>query len=185
MSNIENAKNTLKVHGKEVEQLQVNKSVRTLGAWMAPSLEWKGQFEVMRNKLLESMRKLINKEIKMWQVHVYYHIYMIKSVFFGYGVVKLNEKQFRELEKIYEGPMLKKINLSEKFPRTLMYVDKRACGLGLMRPKTTMDILKLKLHIGNGRLESNVNDVVKVNEEKAAVFCGQSELCQNMPSTET
>ena len=114
MQEIENTANKLTVHGKDVEQLKVEHSVRTLGVWMSPYLMWNDQFEVMRKKMYESARKLMNAEIKTWQVHIYFHIYVIKSVFFGCGVVNLSDEQHKELEKIHEVSILRELNLSEK-----------------------------------------------------------------------
>ena len=76
-----NVCNDLTVHSSKVHQLMPNECVKTLRVMMSPSLTWDPQFEMMRNKMHESVRKLMNTELKTWLVHVYFHIYMIKSVF--------------------------------------------------------------------------------------------------------
>ena len=76
-----NVFNDLTVHGSKVRQLIPNESVRTLGIMMIPSLTWNQKFEMMRKKMHESVQKLMNTNLKTWLVHIYFHMYMIKSVF--------------------------------------------------------------------------------------------------------
>ena len=76
-------------------------------------------------------------------------------VFFGCGVIELNKKQEDELRRIYEQPMLIKLGLSRKYPRTALYSRKSALGIGLMKPNTIIAILKLKSYIGNKRRLGN------------------------------
>ena len=57
---------------------------------------------------------------------------MIKSVFFGCGVIELNPREEKELKRIYKEPMLVKLGLSKKFPRIVLYTRKSALGVGLM-----------------------------------------------------
>ena len=166
--------NVLTVHETKVKQLKVNECARTLGVTMGPSIQWKSQFEVMRRKLNESVRKLMNSELKTWQVHIYFNIYLVKSVFFGCGIVELNERELHEMERICEKPILRKLHLSEKFPRRMMCVDKKSLGLGLMRPKTIMSMLKLKQCFGNMRLLNNASDMIKTNSENEQILSGRS-----------
>ena len=63
----------------------------------------------MREKTVESVRKLMNTEIKNWQVHTYFNVYVVKSVFFGCGIISLTDEECEELQRIYEMPMLKKL----------------------------------------------------------------------------
>ena len=44
-----------------------------------------------------------------------------------------------------------KIGLSKKFPRAALCSLKSALGAGLMEPSATIDMLKLKLFVGNMR----------------------------------
>lgn len=84
---IECKQNRLSAHEKQVKQMKIDECVHTLGVIMGPSLKWTNQFLKMKEKTVESVRKLMNTELKAWQVHVYFNMYVIKSVFFGCGVV--------------------------------------------------------------------------------------------------
>ena len=37
-------------------------------------------------------------DINSYHASVYFNVYMIKSVFFGYGVIELNPKEVKELK---------------------------------------------------------------------------------------
>ena len=52
-------------------------------------------------------------------------------MYFGNGILELNELQDRELRHIYKGPLLKKLGLGEKFLRLLLYIRKTAGRVGL------------------------------------------------------
>ena len=80
------------VHREKISSVEPSISTRTLGVYINPLLCWKGQFEVMRKKLYILIIKLMNTDINLYQAVVYYNIYMIKSVYFGYGIVELNNK---------------------------------------------------------------------------------------------
>ena len=74
----------------------------------------------------------MNTELTLCQVHVYFSIYVLKSVFFRCGVVRLSELGKDEMKRIYEEPTLKKLGLSVKLPREVMYMRKTELGLGLI-----------------------------------------------------
>ena len=52
---------------------------------------------------------------------MYFNIYFITSVYFSAGIIELNDKQEKELQRIYEALILRKLGLSEKFPKELLY----------------------------------------------------------------
>ena len=83
-------------------------------------------------------------DINLYQASVYFNVYIIKSVFFGCGVIELNPKEVKELKQIYEEQMLIKLGLSKKFPRTALYTKKSALGVGIIKSETIIAILKLK-----------------------------------------
>ena len=89
---------------------------------------------------------------------------MIKSVYFGCGIVQLHTKEENELKRIYEAILLSKLRFRKKFPRTALYSRKCALGIGLMTPSTIIDILKLKMHVGNKQKKRNVVDAVSAQE---------------------
>ena len=53
-------------------------------------------------KTSESVRKLMNAEIKPWQVYTYFNVYMVKIIFFGCGIMSLTEDEHNELQRIHE-----------------------------------------------------------------------------------
>ena len=67
-------------------------------------------------KIQWSITKIMNIDINSYQTLIYFNIYMIKSVFFGYGVIELYSREEKELRRIYEEPMLMKLGLGRKFP---------------------------------------------------------------------
>ena len=98
---------------------------------------------------------------------------MIKSVCFGCSIVDFNHRQEKELKHIYEEPLLVKLGLSRKFPRSVLCSRKSALGVGIMTPSTIIDTLKAKLHLGNVRAEGNAAKVVLVQEEHLALELGR------------
>ena len=98
------------------------------------------------------------------------------SVYFGAGIITLNNKQCQELKRLYEEPMLVKLKLSRKLPRDILYARRSALGVGLILPETAIAIATLKLYIGNVRMKSNVVDMIELNEQYSYVECGTNML---------
>ena len=169
---IKQVETELFVHGERIECVDPTKSTRTLGVHINPSLSWDDQFEVMRKKLYISITKMMNTDVNAYQAAVYYNVYMIKSVFFGCGIIELNEQQERELRRIYKEPLLLKLGLSRKFPRDVLYSRKSALGVGIMKPSTIIDILKAKLYLGNARRKGVTYEAIKLQEEYLKVEAG-------------
>ena len=107
----------LKINGEQVKALDWNQSIRILGIFIAPSMKWMKQYKVMKDKMQYTIAKLQNTVIVLPLTYIFFNQYLIKSIYFGYRVVYLNKVQEKELMKIYEEPILKKIGLSAKFPR--------------------------------------------------------------------
>jgi len=128
----------------------------------------------MIEKMKEAIYKLRNIEIAVPVASLYYNAYLIKKVNFGSGVLSLTEKQEQELKRIYEPILLRKMKLSEKFPRNVLYSRKTALGVGLLAPRTIVDILSLKLYIGHQRMKSKVSEIIQINEDNARVSYGYS-----------
>ena len=93
------------------------------------------------------MKKLMNTIIILYQACMYFNMYMLKSIFFGGGIMQISEKQCDELEKTHEVLILVKLQLSKTFPRKLMYARKSFLGLGLLPPETILAIQIIKLYI--------------------------------------
>ena len=51
------------VHGKEIEQISMQRSTRTLGVYATPTLSWKTNFENIRGKVVDAIGKLSNTEL--------------------------------------------------------------------------------------------------------------------------
>ena len=115
----------------------------------------------------------MNMDLNSYQAAMYFNVYMIKSVYFGCGIVELNKQQENELGRIYEEPMLLKLGLSRKFPRTALYSRKSALGVGLILPSTLIAVLKLKLYVGNIRKLGNAADSIKVQKGYQEVEAGR------------
>ena len=54
-----------------------------------------------------------------------------------------------------------KLEFSRKFLRTALYTTKSALRIGLMKSSTVVDILKLKLYVGNKRKVGNAKESIK------------------------
>jgi len=46
----------------------------------------------MRKKAYKSIIKLMSKNMRMDQAYLYFNIYFMISVYFGLGIIELNEK---------------------------------------------------------------------------------------------
>ena len=99
---------------------------------------------------------------------------MIKYTYFGCKIVILLIKEDSELRQIYEALILLKLGFSKNFSRTALCTRRSALKIGLMTPQTIIEILKLKLYIGNKRKKGNVYKVVKVQEDITSVKVGQN-----------
>jgi len=86
---ITDKKVTLEVNEKKVKSISSKRSERTLGVYMSPSLKWEIQFEKMKEKMIEAIFKLKNTEIVAPIVYMCYNAYLIKKVYFRYGVLSL------------------------------------------------------------------------------------------------
>ena len=140
---------------------------------LTPALSWKGQFEVMRAKMHKSITKIMNMDINSYQALVYYNIYMIRSVFFGCGVIELHPREEKELRRICEEPLLVKLGLSKKFPWAALYTRKSALGVDLMKPSTIIAMLKMKQYVGNKQKGGNAAKSIEVQEEYQIVKVGR------------
>ena len=146
---IEDIKVNISINNIEVKEVLCKKSEKTLGVHVSPLIKWEDQFNVMVEKMKEVIYKLRKVEIAALIAYLYYNAYLIKKVHFGSGVMALTEKQEIVLKQIYEPVLLRKMNLSEKFPRSVLYSRKKELGIELLALKTIIGVLALKLCIGN------------------------------------
>ena len=102
MKEIEELSDTLVVHEEQIQPIETHKITRKLGVQMTPTLNWKRQFEIMKNKLNLSISKLMQTNVNPFQAAMYYNTYVIKSVYFGCSIVELTNKQEEELKRTHE-----------------------------------------------------------------------------------
>ena len=74
------------------------------------------QFIVMIEKMKSTVLKLKQTIINSHLIYLAFNAYMMKSVYFGYGIVELSLTQEKLLQKEYEEIILSKLGLSKKFP---------------------------------------------------------------------
>ena len=99
----------------------------------------------MKDKIMEAMSKLKNNSITISNTYIFYNMYQIKTVYFGYGIFRLLPQQEQILMKIRKTVLLVKLGLSEKFPRRIIYTKISALGVGLLKLSTI--VLFLALHL--------------------------------------
>ena len=92
----------------------------------------------------EVIDKLSKTTIYTAMTHLYFNAYLLKSMYFGCGIMELSRLQEDKLRKIYEETILAKVGLSIKSYCTIMYVRKTVLGLGLIKPSMAVEIQILK-----------------------------------------
>jgi hypothetical protein len=171
---IVNIEEKVEINSKELKRVDCKMNIKTLGMMIGPVLNWKSQFTEMVKKMKEAIGKLNKTEMITSTASLYYNMYLIKKVYFGCGIITITEQQEEILKKIYEPVILRKMGLSEKFPRAVLYSRQTALGVGLMSPKTIIDSLALKLYVGHQRYRSELSKMIRINEENARYFYGYS-----------
>ena len=163
---------SVKVRNKEILQISVSQSSRTLEVYVTPALSWKSHFEIMRKKVNEAVVKLSIVEMNYHQTVIYYNVYMLTSIYFRSRIIELDEKEEIELMRITEPALLRKMGLSVKFPRTVMYESQNILGMGFIKPSTMIAVQMIKMHVGNVRLETKMSVLIKSLNEYNIVESG-------------
>ena len=70
--------------------------------------------------------------------------------------------------------MLLKKEFSKNFLRTALYSRKSSLGIGLILPKIIIDMLKLKMCIGNKRKSRNTANTITAHEDIQYIEAGQN-----------
>ena len=172
------------VKNTTIKQLPCRQATKSLGVIYTPAADWNPQFEVMKEKMVEIIGKLMSTSVKHYQVHMFYHTYMVIKVCFECAVMELTDKQEDELREIYEIPILKKLGLSITYPRALLYVEREAMGLGLLRPNTILAQLSIKMFVGHGRIKSATHNSICVLHETIQFNAGISRKIAFLPRTQ-
>ena len=71
----------------------------------------------MVEKMKIAVAKLKETTIHSYMTHIVFNTCIMKSIYFGCGIVELHLKQEQILQKTYEETILQKIGLSKKFPQ--------------------------------------------------------------------
>ena len=67
--------------------------------------------------------------MRVHQDHVHLNMHAGTYIFFGCGVINFNEKKLRELKRIYEITVIRKLGVGDKFPRKLLRAQKTVLGV--------------------------------------------------------
>lgn len=147
---------------------------------MNPELKWTKQFEVMKSKMYRAMSKLRSTSISVANAYIFFNMYLIIQVYFGCGIIILSPKQEEILMQISESILLKKLGLSEKFPRKIIYAQKSELGVGILKPTIIIAILALKLYLSYKRNEDRISNIIMINEMNIAYQYGYNKYILQM-----
>ena len=73
--------------------------------------------------------------------------------------------------------LLRKLGLSENFPRSVLHSMKPTLGLGSLALRTIIDILPLKLYFRCKRINDKVAKLMKINKDNPRIQHGCSKGC--------
>jgi len=155
----------LKVNEQLLEKININESVKLLGVHMTPTLKWEKQFKIITEKMQEALYKLKSIPLSIANTYMYYNMYLMRKVYFRCGIITIMPNQEKILMKISKSILLRKMDLSKKFPRKMLYARKSALGVELMKPLRMVAILSLKLYMGHVRAQDRIANIIKINEE--------------------
>ena len=156
------------INEKRLNQTLIKESVKSLGIYFNPTMEWTKQFKMIREKLLCAMSKLRSTPLTAANAYVFFNMCLITQVHFRCGIMTLTEAQEKELIRISEAALLRKLGLSKKFPRQILHTQKTQLGVGIMKPSSILTILSLKLYLGHKRHEDIIANQLEVNERNVA-----------------
>ena len=92
----------IKVREERMKQYDDEQSVRTLGIHMSPALNWDSQFQEVKIKIEESIRKLSNALMIVLLTHMYVNSYFMSKFYFGCGIMSTIDAQDSDLRKTCE-----------------------------------------------------------------------------------
>ena len=159
----------MKLKDDVTKKLNVDMIIKTLGAHVNPTLNFKDEFARVKNKMTTSIKKIMRVEMKEHQAHACCNAQMLTNVCFGHIIVKLNADEIKELKKTHELPMLRKLGLGNDFPRRLLRVQKSSLGVVLIDFNAAIDMLAIKMFVGNKRSQVSVSKVMVAQEELSFV----------------
>jgi len=133
----------IKINDKLIKQLGPKDEEKTLGVNIDPSLKWDEQFTMLIEKMKLAMWKLESTPVTVSNAYLFYNMYLVTHVYFGCGIVNITLSQKKILIKLSEPVLLRKLKLSQKFLREMLFARKAALGIGLMKPSTMIAVLGL------------------------------------------
>ena len=119
----------------------------------------------MVNKMRVVMVKLLKINIIAPLTYIYFNTYLLKSVYFGCRIVQLDNEQEYILQNIYEIPFLWNLQLSEKIPKEVLCIRQSALEIRLIKLSMAVDVLALKLYLGNKRVKNRIVRLLLTNKE--------------------
>ena len=75
----------------------------------------------MKAKLSIAIGKLNNTILQLSLTYLYFNAYLLKSIFFGTGIIQIIEKQEKEMQLMYEETICSKLGLGRKFLQLVLY----------------------------------------------------------------
>ena len=69
---------------------------------------------------------------------------------------------------------MKKLGLSTKFPKHMLYARKSVGRLRLLQPKTILAIMAMKQYITDNRTNNNIAKTIKIAEDQIHAITGYS-----------
>ena len=124
----------------------------------------------MKTVVAKLKKTIINPHI----TYLAFNACIMKSVYFRCGIIELHEKEEEILKKEYEETILVKLELSKKFPRSILYMRKLALVIGLIRLSTAIQLQVIKLYIGNKRAQNTISKALTLYEEMIFVEKGRN-----------
>ena len=64
-----------------MKKIMVNVSIKTLGVYLNPIIEWKDQHEDVKSKIQVTIRRLMRIEMKSCQAHMHFNTHVLTNVF--------------------------------------------------------------------------------------------------------
>jgi len=122
----------------------------------------------MKSKMYRAMSKLRSTSISVVNAYIFFNIYLITQVYFGCRIIILLPKQEEILMYISQSILLKKLGLSKKIPRKILYAQKSELGVGILKSTTIVAILALKLYLGYKRNKDRISNIIMINEMNIA-----------------
>ena len=135
---------------------------------MCPKSHWDDQFQAMKAKIIK------HTEIKPYLMCMDFNAYLMKKMFFGFGIIELKDQKDRALIKLHETTIAKKLRLESNFPREASCSRKNAVEAGLIKPKTETATLAHEMCIENVRANTKIYKIIKMQEESLTIEHGKN-----------